>query len=235
MSDVIGRRAVIWASFALFLCFSMACGAAQTNVQLITFRAFQGMAGGGLFGTGVTIFFELLAAKRMILLCILLGTIVAAAGVVGPIIGGLFGQYANWRYIFWIKYVLPFWSSVTGPSLTILSGPLAAIPCLLLFFLWPKTHLKARCDTALVQIDYLGALLLVAAPVLTIFVLDQAATGKYKWTSPITISLLLISPLLWGILFLWQREIARRPCLAHLLPQLPWDILSNRIIIASLL
>lgn len=81
----------------------MACGASRTLKELIGFRALQGTAGGGLFGTGVTVFLEWMGFRRLIHSSVVLGSIIAAAGVVGPTVGGLLARYASWRYIFWIK------------------------------------------------------------------------------------------------------------------------------------
>lgn len=42
LSDVWGLRNLLVACAVIFLVFSMACGAAQSMVQLIVFRTFQG-------------------------------------------------------------------------------------------------------------------------------------------------------------------------------------------------
>lgn len=46
-SDVFGRKVVMLFALAVFLVFSLACALAQTMIQLIVFRAFQGIGGGG--------------------------------------------------------------------------------------------------------------------------------------------------------------------------------------------
>lgn len=117
-----------------------------------------------------------------------------------------------------------------------LSGPLTVIPGLLLFFLWPKGKQDYKgSGTKLKHIDYLGAFLIVVAPALTIFIINEAAIGEYGWSSPVTIIILITSLLLWICFFLWQRELTRRPRLANILPQLPWEILVNRVLVAALM
>lgn len=106
MSDIVGRRTVICGSFAVFLCASMACGASRTLSQLIGFRALQGVAGGGLLSIGVIVVVDWLSLERLVLTCTILGGVVAAAGILGPVVGGLLTKYASWRYVFWIKYVV---------------------------------------------------------------------------------------------------------------------------------
>ena len=35
----------------------------------------------------------------------LIGLVIATAGVLGPVLGGVLTEYASWRWVFWIKYV----------------------------------------------------------------------------------------------------------------------------------
>lgn len=84
----------------------MACGASRTLSQLIGFRALQGVAGGGLLSIGVIVVVDWLSLERLVLTCTILGGVVAAAGILGPVVGGLLTKYASWRYVFWIKYVV---------------------------------------------------------------------------------------------------------------------------------
>lgn len=33
----------------------------------------------------------------------LVGMVIASAGVLGPVLGGVLTHYASWRWVFWIK------------------------------------------------------------------------------------------------------------------------------------
>jgi MFS family permease len=104
-SDAIGRKTVVCASFIIFLVASMGCGASATLDQLIGFRAAQGVGGAGMYSMAMITFPELSPPSKVVLVTSTLGVIVALAGVVGPVLGGLLTTYVGWRYVFWIKQV----------------------------------------------------------------------------------------------------------------------------------
>src|SRR4051794_10526571 len=55
VSDLYGRRPVFQAAIGTFVVGSMLSGLSQTMTQLIAFRAFQGIGGGGLFAIALSI------------------------------------------------------------------------------------------------------------------------------------------------------------------------------------
>ncbi|MGE0308697.1 MAG: MFS transporter, partial [Acidimicrobiia bacterium] len=55
ISDLYGRKRVYQTAIVLFLIASMLCGLSQSLWQLITFRALQGIGGGGLMSLTFTI------------------------------------------------------------------------------------------------------------------------------------------------------------------------------------
>jgi MFS family permease len=48
LSDIFGRKFVLLGSLTIFLIGSLACALAQSMIQLIIFRAIQGIGGGGI-------------------------------------------------------------------------------------------------------------------------------------------------------------------------------------------
>lgn len=123
ISDIIGRRDAFIAAYIIFFAFSLACGFSRNLEQLIAFRALQGIGGSGMFYTLLSVLLSLtrpgLYALTMIILPelspphlaqhigALVGMIVALSGVLGPVLGGILTHYTTWRWVFWIKYVLP--------------------------------------------------------------------------------------------------------------------------------
>ncbi len=85
---------------------------------------------------------------------------------------------------------------------------------------------------ALRNVDYLGALLLLAASVLFVVALEEGGT-EYPWRSAVVLSLLCISVVLWILFFAWQKVASGRDKTHE--PVLPWRLLTNRITMGFLL
>ncbi|KAI1325561.1 MFS general substrate transporter [Xylariaceae sp. FL0255] len=64
ISDIAGRKPTLLLAIFLFTVFSGACGAAQTVVQLIVFRVFQGVGGGGVYAVCSVILAELAPSEK---------------------------------------------------------------------------------------------------------------------------------------------------------------------------
>jgi MFS family permease len=46
---------------------------------------------------------EVASQKMRQVIAGLVGLVIAVAGVLGPVLGGVLTQYASWRWVFWIK------------------------------------------------------------------------------------------------------------------------------------
>ena len=103
VSDVVGRKWAFLAAYALFVAFSIGCAAADTFVQLVVCRAFQGVGGSGLYSLAIIILTEVTPRQWKRFIGTIIGIIIALAGVLGPILGGVLTNYESWRWIFWIK------------------------------------------------------------------------------------------------------------------------------------
>lgn len=105
---------------------------------------------------------------------------------------------------------------------------------MVLFFLWPRDY-QLTVPVSFRCLDYLGAILVLAGTVLPVFIINQAAIQDYAWKSGTTISILIISGLCWVVVIYWQRVLSRNPKYEHIHPQLPFRILSNRVMLAAIL
>jgi MFS family permease len=73
----------------------------------IVLRAFQGIAGGGLFGMAFVVLPEMVPISKYPLYAALLSSTTALANLIGPLIGGVINHNPKnkdaWRWIFWLK------------------------------------------------------------------------------------------------------------------------------------
>ncbi|HEU4426568.1 MAG TPA: MDR family MFS transporter [Pilimelia sp.] len=160
IGDLYGRKSVFLTAIVIFLVGSAASGAAQSLVQLIGFRALQGLGAGGLIVGVLAIIGDLVPPRERGRYQGQMAAIMAVAMVAGPLVGGLITDHLSWRWAFYIN--LP----VGGIALLILALRLRL----------PKRRTEHR-------IDWFGALLLSVG--ITALVLITTWGGhQYDWASP---------------------------------------------------
>src|SRR5215471_12509999 len=169
LGDIYGRKIVLQAAIVLFLLGSALCGLAQNMIELIVFRALQGLGGGGLIVTTIAVIGDVIPPRERGRYQGFFGAAFGFATIVGPLLGGFFVDHLTWRWIFYIN--IP-----TG--LLALFVIAAALP--------PPSARREHV------IDYRGGALLTIA--LTTTILFTSLGGiSFDWTSPLTLSLIGMS------------------------------------------
>ena len=103
LGDLYGRKRFYQASIVLFLAGSMLSGLSQSMIELIVFRAIQGLGGGGLLVGAQAIIGDVVSPRDRGRYVGLFGAVYGAATVLGPMIGGVVTQYLSWRWVFYIN------------------------------------------------------------------------------------------------------------------------------------
>jgi EmrB/QacA subfamily drug resistance transporter len=103
LSDLYGRKPVMMVSMAVFLAGSMASGLSQTMVQLIAFRAVQGVGAGGLQPIALTIVGDIFKPAERARIQGIFGAVWGLAAMSGPLLGGLIVHALSWRWVFFIN------------------------------------------------------------------------------------------------------------------------------------
>ncbi len=106
LSDVHGRRPLYLAAIAIFLAGSILSGQSQSMVQLIAFRAVQGLGAGGLLPLSMTISGELYTPVERARIQGLFSGVWGLASIVGPLAGGVITEQISWRWVFYLN--IPF-------------------------------------------------------------------------------------------------------------------------------
>ncbi|MDO0935874.1 MDR family MFS transporter [Streptomyces sp. DG2A-72] len=169
LGDLYGRKGSYLASITVFLIGSVLCGLAQDMGQLIAFRALQGIGAGGLFVGALSLIGTLLAPAEAGRAQSLIGVLLPAAMIGGPLIGGFLTDQWDWRWVFYVNV------------------PVGALALALIGF-----GVRLRGERVKARIDFAGAGLLTGA-ILALTLLASWAGTTYAWTSPQIIGLGLVS------------------------------------------
>jgi EmrB/QacA subfamily drug resistance transporter len=106
MGDVRGRKRMLQIAITVFLIGSALCGLSQNLMQLIVFRAVQGLGGGGLIVTTLAMIADLIPLRERGRYQGLFGAVFGLSTIIGPLVGGFFVEHLTWRWIFYINLPL---------------------------------------------------------------------------------------------------------------------------------
>ena len=98
-----GRKPMFLAAILIFLAGSLLAGLSQSMVQLIAFRALQGVGAGGLMVGAQAIIADIVPPRERGRYMGLIGAVFAVASVAGPLLGGFFVEALSWRWVFYIN------------------------------------------------------------------------------------------------------------------------------------
>ena len=202
LSDMYGRRPVLLAAIGLFVGASILCALSQTMPQLIGARILQGLGGGGLRSVSQAAIADVIPPRERGRYQGYMSSVMAISMVLGPVLGGLFVDYLSWHWIFWIN--IPF-------------GLVALVLC-------DRNLRRLRLPRRRAMIDWLGAVLLVAATVPILLGLSRVESGG-SWHDGGVVLQLALGALLLLMLVGWERE-ARAPLI-------PLRLFGNRIFTAA--
>jgi EmrB/QacA subfamily drug resistance transporter len=160
LSDLLGRKRLFLVSLLIFLIGSLLAGAAQSMLQLVLFRALQGIGAGGLQPLGAAIIADLFPPRERGRWMGITSSAAVLATIVGPLLGGLLTDALSWRWVFYVNL------------------PLGLIALLLLAWTMPQLDIPGKP----VVIDYTGAMLIVLSTLLLLLGFSWVGSA-FAWLS----------------------------------------------------
>ncbi len=106
LSDMYGHKRMFFWAASLFLLGSVLSGLAHSMLQLVLFRAIQGIGAGGMGTIPLAIIGTLFKPGKRARAISLLSAIWGISAVVGPILGSVIVVHLGWRWVFYVN--LPF-------------------------------------------------------------------------------------------------------------------------------
>ncbi len=165
LGDQFGRKNFFLAAIVIFLIGSALAGFSQNMMELILFRALQGIGGGGLMIGAQAIIADVVSPRERGKYQGYFGAVFGLTSVAGPLLGGFFVDVLSWHWVFFVNLPLGLIALVVVAR--VLNLPTSTIP-----------H----------KIDYLGAALM-AAGVASLVLLTTLGGTQYDWNSPEIIGL----------------------------------------------
>ena len=159
LGDLYGRKSLFQLAIVIFIAGSMLAGLSQNMLELIGFRAIQGIGAGGLMVGAQAIIGDVVPPRERGRYQGWMGGVFALASVAGPLIGGFLTDDVSWRWIFYINV------------------PIAAVALFV-----TATVLKTHTGRISHNIDWLGAFFLAGGASALILLTTWGGT-QYAWAS----------------------------------------------------
>jgi EmrB/QacA subfamily drug resistance transporter len=168
LSDMHGRKKLLLLGIAVFLAGSVLSGLSQDIMQLIVFRALQGIGGGAIMVNAMAIIGDLFPPAERGRWQGVTGAVFAVSSIADPLLGGFLTDYVSWHWIFFINV------------------PIGAFSIAVLLKFLPDSKGNGG------SVDWKGSAMLTAAVVLLMLGLLAGGT-YYPWLSAETLGLFGLS------------------------------------------
>lgn len=103
MSDLYGRKPILLAGISIFLVGSLGSGLASSMLQLVIFRAIQGIGAGAMQPVVLTVIGDIYTLEERAKVQGFVGAIWGFSGLVGPLLGGYIVKWLSWHWVFFIN------------------------------------------------------------------------------------------------------------------------------------
>ncbi|KAF7563662.1 hypothetical protein G7046_g477 [Stylonectria norvegica] len=180
VSDVLGRKYVLYASIILFGIGSIVFATAKDMKIIVAGRLIKGLGAGGLDVLQTIILCDITTLKERARWLGVMSMANAVGAVTGPFIGGVFAEQVGWQWLGWINLITV---AVTG---------------VLAFFFLHLTPIEGDIKDKLRKLDWAGFALFTVIGTAIALPLSWADTlyawGSWQTIVPLVIGILLLIP-----------------------------------------
>jgi EmrB/QacA subfamily drug resistance transporter len=188
ISDLYGRRLLFQVAIGTFVLGSLLSGFSHNIIQLISFRAVQGLGGGGLMSLALAVIGDVIPPRERGRYQGYFAAVFGTSSVIGPVLGGFFADGPGWQWIFFMNVPI-------GIVALVITSAALKMP-----------HVRRNHS-----IDYLGAAVVVGS-VSSILLYTAWAGPDHGWTSGQSLALLALGVVL-AFLFVAVERRASEPIL----------------------
>ncbi|PWN29585.1 MFS general substrate transporter [Jaminaea rosea] len=209
VSDFTGRKPLLLLLLAIFFIGSLGSSLSPEIISLVVFRAFTGIAGGGVITVSQIIISDVVSLRERGKYQGVLGAVVLVGNGLGPIVGAVLAQKATWRDQYRIML------------------PLSAVAGAIAWRFLPLKKVEGDWKRKVRAIDWTGAALSLVATLLV--VLGLSWVGAYTWVSTHVLVPLCIGVVVAAVFVLWQWK----GCTEDRPPLMPLSMYKNSIVVGA--
>ncbi|KAL2174902.1 major facilitator superfamily domain-containing protein [Thermothelomyces heterothallicus CBS 202.75] len=195
LSDIFGRKEMLFASICFFTLGTILCAPVARNFTVFFVgRSIQGIVGGGIITMGQVIFADIVPLRQRPKYFSLVLAAWALGSVLGPLIGGLFVEHAIWAGCFYINF------------------PFCGIGLVLVPIYVKLTTAKTSLGSKLGRVDWIGGFFFIGG--LTSFLVGISWGGiQYEWKSVQSVTPIVAGVAGVVIAVIWEIYGAQEPFL----------------------